>query len=95
MWPFNGKEPVKKWLGWGRFKQCCNCNRLQTPFYFDFKESVCPDCGSYSIIEVTARWEESINKSGFMCERILHRHEIKYNPRHTGVESSVNIPHKD
>ncbi|MCB2183591.1 MAG: hypothetical protein KQH63_16270 [Desulfobulbaceae bacterium] len=77
MWPLKKKEPVKKWGEWQELKKCGDCDRLQKPFYFDFKHGVCPACGSKNIEVVVARWEESTKSVGFMCERVLHRSEIR------------------
>ena len=77
MWPFCKKEPVKKWGEWRSLNKCNKCGRLQEPFCFDFNQGVCPVCGSDDIDIVVARWEESNRRNGFVCERILHRSEIK------------------
>lgn len=74
---FKKKEPEKAFGEFKERKQCVACSRLQKPFAGDFLGGCCPDCGSFDVKIVAARWEESVISRGFVAERVLYRSEIK------------------
>ena len=68
------KDPVKTWSKFQPLDLCDECNYLQQDASF---KSCCPECGSKTFSEVTARWLVSWQGSGLMNKRINHESEIR------------------